>query len=345
MDLQPGDMLNKDVFNNYGLHVLSAQTILNRECIARLLSHNIDYIDIERSTANVETDRHNNRPFDETPSLHVSHEASLSGIRTLFGQSQEDNRIDPKVVDASFEPLVDCFPSETSLVSLILNLSSDDEYTYQHSVQVGVLSYYISRWLGYSEEKALTAGKAGFLHDIGKSRIDPAILSKPARLTDEEFEIIKTHPVHGHQILVEAYGDKSPISLAALQHHERMDGRGYPKGLTDSQIDPVAKIVAVADIYSAMICSRVYQKEQDMLFVLQELHRLSFGEIDPHITQTFIRNMIPNFVRKTVILTSGERGTIVLTNPTDFFRPFIQIDNQFYDLSERQDLVIHKILV
>ncbi|WP_438447558.1 HD-GYP domain-containing protein [Gorillibacterium sp. sgz5001074] len=340
MDLQPGDQLTKDIFNAYGLHVLSSETVLDGESISKLFCHNIDYVDIirpDKSTAREESKR--------THSLvAMSYEAGLAGVNAIFSQAFSEGKIDPKIVDTSFEPLADNFRKENNLVSLMLSLDNGDEYTYQHSLQVGMFAYYISKWLGHSEESALLAGKAGFLHDIGKSKIDPEILQKPAKLTEQEFEIIKQHTVYGKEILEQTYDSQSPIVLGALEHHERYDGSGYPHNVRSDKIHPVSKILAVADIYSAMISSRIYQKEKDMLFVLRELHRISFGEIDPHITQVFIRHMVPNFEGKSVILNTGEQGVILLTNPTDFFNPLIQVENHFVDLSKRPDLHIHKIV-
>jgi HD-GYP domain-containing protein (c-di-GMP phosphodiesterase class II) len=131
--------------------------------------------------------------------------------------------------------------------------------------------------------------------------------------------------------------------MAALQHHERLDGTGYPYGIKDDKMHDLSKIVAVADIYSAMISTRVYQKERDMLHVLKELHRVSFTEIDPQICIIFIKNMLPHFIGKKVSLSNGEVGNIVMTNPTDFFRPLVQINKQFIDLSHHHEIDIDKI--
>lgn len=342
MDLQPGDMLTKDIFNNYGLHVLSSGTVLDGESISKLLCHNIDYVDIERAAAAAKAEH--SPAAGANSVLQLSYDAGLAGVSSLFEQALSEGKIDPRVVDTSFEPLADSFRKENNLVSLMLSLENGDDYTYQHSVQVGMLSYYMSKWLGHTEEFALTAGKAGFLHDIGKSMIDPKILTKPSKLTDTEYEMVKLHTVFGAEILEKTYASDSPIVLGALQHHERLDGSGYPDELGKDQIHPVAKIIAVADIYSAMICSRAYQKERDMLYVLRELHRCSFGQIDPHITHTFIRHMVPGFEGKTLLLNTGETGWIVLTNPTDLFNPLIRTDSGFIDLAKRPDLHIQKIL-
>lgn len=342
MDLLPGDRLIQDVFNSYGLHVLSADAFLGSDSIARLLAHNIEYIEVERSEVAAASVTPSMIP--SYPSAQISYDASLAGLNLLFGQAVEDGSIEPDVVDASFEPLAESFHKEKNLVSLMLSLESSSDYTFNHSVQVGMLAYYLARWLGYPESFALDAGKAGFVHDIGMSRIDPAILNKPSKLTDDEYIQVKKHVQYGAEILRSSYPDDSPILLGATQHHERMDGSGYPHGLKGDEISVIGRILAVTDIYSAMITSRIYQKERDLLFVLKELNRLSFTSLDPTITQVFIRNLVPNLLGKTVELFDGRRGTIVLTNYTDFFRPLIRIENEFLDMSKHPDLSILKIL-
>jgi HD-GYP domain-containing protein (c-di-GMP phosphodiesterase class II) len=153
---------------------------------------------------------------------------------------------------------------------------------------------------------------------------------------------MKKHTIYGYQIINKSM-NQPELAKAALQHHERLDGTGYPFGIKADKMHPLAKIVAVADIYSAMISSRVYQKERDMLHVLKELHRVSFSEVDPQICIVFIQNMLPHFIGKKVTLSNGEVGTIVMTNPSDFFRPLIQMDQQFLDLSHHRELEINKI--
>jgi putative nucleotidyltransferase with HDIG domain len=269
-------------------------------------------------------------------------DAASDGIKDIFKLAIETGQIDDEQVMSNFNPLVDNFKQEKDVVSLLLTLNNKDDYTYQHSVQVGILSYYISKWMGSTEDAALLAGKAGYLHDIGKSNINITILNKPARLTVDEYEEMKKHTIYGYQIITKSM--KQPeLALAALQHHERLDGTGYPLKIKADKLHPLSKIIAVADTYSAMISTRVYQKERDMLHVLKELHRVSFTELDPEVCLIFIRNMLPHFIGKNVSLNNGEVGRIIMTNPTDFFRPLIKMDNQFIDLSLNRELQIDKI--
>ncbi|MFC5529354.1 HD-GYP domain-containing protein [Cohnella yongneupensis] len=341
-DVRSGDRLTEDIFNSFGLHVLSKGATLNERELSRLYQHQVDFVEIEpRAGMNASPE-----PALYNPLLRPLYHDAVAGAEQLFERALTEGKIYEEDIKESFQPLVDNIKVERDVVSLLLMLNSQDDYTYQHSVQVGMLSYYIARWIGWSEEDTVRAGKAGFLHDVGKCKISEAILNKPDRLTNEEFSEVKNHAKYGYDILKTSIDDAG-IALAALQHHERMDGSGYPLGLTKDNIHPLARIVAVADVYSAMISSRVYSDKRDLLIVLKELHELSFSALDPDITHTFIRHMVPNFIGKKVELISGEFGTIVMTNTSDYFRPLIQLDDSeiFIDLSSQRTYDIKHIFM
>lgn len=347
MELVNGDRLSGDVFNEHGLHVLSKGTVLHENEIAKLQQHHVEYVDIE--TRNEPEEEPAARTLESTvspkwlPTVQPLYEEAVSSFKDLYITVKNDGTIDPQLVTEAVEPLLDNFEMERDVVSLLLLLNTEDDYTYQHSIQVGMLSYYLASWLGYSKEDAVQISKAGYLHDIGKSKISSEILNKPGKLTEAEFEEVKKHTEYGYDIILNSFGDEPYLAISALQHHERINGSGYPHGVKGEDIHPVAKIISVVDIYSAMISERVYQKKRDLLFVLKELYRLSFIELDPHITQTFIKHMIPNFIGKKAELESGEIGTIIMTHPIDFFRPLIQVENRFIDLTIEREYVIKEI--
>lgn len=346
IDLQAGDILIADAFNDNGLHILSSHTFINADDIALLNQHHIEYVEIQaRHTDQAEPQiAVATELTDNMRKTLPTYNEAVDGVREMFAQVLTEGKISEEQVQQSFDPLVENFQKEKDVVGLLVALNSKDDYTYQHSVQVGMLSHYIATWLNYSQEDILLAGKAGYLHDIGKAKIDESILKKPGRLSEEEYNLIKQHTLLGYEIIRRSMGE-GVFALAALQHHERLDGKGYPQQLRETKIHPISKIVAVADVYSAMISTRVYRRKHNLLAVLKELYRMSFGELDPFIVNTFIKNMIPNFIGKKILLTSGETGTIVYNNPTDFFHPLIQIGKQFIDLSKETVLEIEKIYI
>lgn len=340
-DLKPGDILLSDTFNGVGLHVLSKGTILKAEGISQLVRHSIDYVDVEpvtedeflRESAALEEYLYKTRP---------QLSQVVDGFESLFLEATSTGKVNNTMIDDIMEPLVDQLRGHTDVVSLLLALDHEDRYTYHHSMQVGMLSYYIASWLGYSQSDCYIAGKAGYLHDIGKCRIPIEILNKPGKLTPDEFEQIKLHTTYGYEIICESTPDKA-IALVALQHHERDDGSGYPLQRFEHEVHPFSQITAVADVYSAMTTKRVYQSKQELLAVLREIHSLSFGKLTPKPTQAFIRHMLPNFIGKKVLLSSGESGIIIMTNPVDYFRPLVQIESNFIDLSVEHTLYINEI--
>lgn len=344
LQLIAGDKLISDSYNTVGLHLLSSGTVIDAGDILMLNRHNVDYVDIHprASEATNELDEPKVQHANNTQILTFNN--AISGIKDLFSVVENGGSIQNETIESAFNPMIQSFQEEKDVVSLLLSLNSKDDYTYQHSVQVGMLSYYIAKWMNKSEKEALHIGKAGYLHDIGKSKIHTDILHKPSKLTNDEYGEIQKHTIYGYEIIKQSLNDNI-LALVALEHHERMDGTGYPLRKKSTEIHSYSLIIAVADVYSAMISNRVYQQKRDLLIVLKELHRMSFGQLDPKITQIFIRNMIPNFIGKKVSLSDGRVGTIVMTNPCDFFRPLININNQFLDLSQLGDVEITQIAI
>lgn len=148
--------------------------------------------------------------------------------------------------------------SEQSLLAITRAVEAKDLYTKGHSERVAKYSEMIARKMGYSDDDAKTLYIMALMHDVGKIGIPDAIINKPGALTDEEFKIVKSHPVIGADILKEVDAFEK-ISEIALNHHERVDGKGYPNGLTGNEISDEVAIVSVADAYDAMTSRRSYR--------------------------------------------------------------------------------------
>lgn len=338
MDIENGDILRSDIFNKYGLLVLSSGTILDADSISRLLQHQLDNIEIMPRLEKT----------DEAPIFHANYQRwqadYLEAVRSaeqVFEQAVASGVVDKELVESGFLALSKSFIGKNDIAFMLLTINQNDNYTYRHSIQVGMLCYYLAKWLGKTNEECRSIGTAGYLHDIGKTATPPELLVKAGPLTQEEFEIVKEHTQQGFDLITKSLGSQE-WALTALQHHERLDGSGYPHGLRGDEIMPVSRLVAIADVYSAMITPAPYREAKDLLNVLRELHYMSFGKLDPHMTQVFIRNMLPNMLGKDVILNNGETGRIILTNPTDLFNPLIQIKERFVDLALENHLwIVH----
>lgn len=164
--------------------------------------------------------------------------------------------------------------------ALAASVDAKDRYTHGHSSRVADYSREIARRAGYSEEKQDEIYMMGLLHDVGKIGVQDAIINKTSRLSDEEYNEIKTHPVVGNEIL-KNITDLPDLATGARWHHERYDGRGYPDGLSGEQIPEYARIIAVADMYDAMTSNRSYRKQLSQAVVRDEVERCRGTQLDP----------------------------------------------------------------
>ncbi|WP_410512030.1 HD-GYP domain-containing protein [Paenibacillus sp. BR2-3] len=338
-DLKPGNYLKDDTFSSRGLHVLSKGTHLRIDEIAKLMQHGVDYVDIE---APKEPLLISGKKQINIQAITKNFDHMIAGFESFYMEALAKGSFNQTMVDDVLQPLLGSLDKHKDVVSLLLMLDREDNYTYNHSLQVGMLSYYISSWLGYTKEESYEISRAGYLIDIGNCRISPELLNKPGKLTSAEYEEVKRHTTYGYEIIRNSMGDRN-TALAALQHHEREDGSGYPGNLKKSEIHPYAQIAAIADVYSAMTTDRVYQPKQELISVLRELHNLSFGKLNAKSVHAFIQHLMPNFIGKSVLLNTGDMGIIIMNNPTDVFRPLVQIETRFCDLSRERNVAIVEI--
>lgn len=174
-----------------------------------------------------------------------------------------------------------------TILSIARTVDAKDSNTSEHSFRVSEYSVAIATSLGFSEEKRENLRQMALLHDIGKIGIPDAILNKPAKLTDEEYEMMKTHVIRGGDILKD-FTMIDNVSVGALYHHERYDGKGYCSGLKGEEIPLEARIIGIADAFDAMTANRVYRKQLDIDYVIQELQRCKGTQFDPKLVDIML---------------------------------------------------------
>ena len=186
-----------------------------------------------------------------------------------------------------------------TILSIARTVDAKDTNTSKHSFRVSEYSVAIARKLGYSEEKCENLRQMALLHDIGKIGIPDAILNKPGKLTDEEYEIMKSHVIKGGEILKD-FTMIDSVDVGALYHHEKYDGTGYCQGLKGEEIPLDARIIGIADAFDAMTANRVYRNQLDIDVVIAELKRFSGIQFDPALVD--------------ILLSLIEDGTIDVTS-------------------------------
>ncbi len=234
---------------------------------------------------------------------------------------------------------------DNSAIAVDINaLKTSDEYTFKHSVDVATMSMIVAKKMNMKKQDIYNIGIAGLLHDMGKSKIPLEILNKPAKLDDKEFEVMKQHSVYGYRILSEKDDFESSIAIAVLQHHEKMNGRGYPLGVDRKNITSYAKILSVVDVYDALVTERPYKKGMSQRNAIEIIMSMT-EELDIAAMRGFLESVILYPVDTVVQLSNGEEAWVVENHSESILRPTVVglKSGKVYDLTN--DLECASILI
>ena len=224
------------------------------------------------------------------------------------------------------------------IFEMINNMRQYDDSTYAHSINVALIANVLAGWLGMNEQDILLITQCGLLHDIGKLCIPDHIIKKPGRLTEEEFNVVKTHPYAGYELLQKQKMNPHILN-AAMMHHERFDGTGYPFGLKGQKIDIFARIISIADVYDAMTSDRVYRSALCPFKVIEFFEKEGLQKYDPKFILIFIENVLNTYIQSHVRLSDGRTGEVLMINKHKLSRPLIRSNSSYIDLSKEPDAI------
>lgn len=210
-----------------------------------------------------------------------------------------------------------------ALISLS-RIKAADTYTFQHSVSICALLMLFANAEGMDAASVAEAGLGGLLHDVGKMKVPGEVLNKPGRLTEEEFTVMKSHAAFSQELLLGVPGISQMVIQIAGEHHERMAGGGYPRGLSGEQISRIGRMTAIVDVYDALTSNRVYHKGKEPTEVLKRLLEWSGSHLDGDLVQRFIRALGIYPVGSLVRL-SGGRLAVVVEQGKDLLRPTVRV--------------------
>lgn len=336
----------EDIYTKDNHLVIAKGTTLTDKIITRLVFYSIIELSVYSTSQRpdeIDMDYTYIEKIKKSESFHRFHLAyknTVNNFKESLDQIVSDRQeleTDQLLADAS-KILYQC-DSYIELFNMLHCMRNYDDTTYVHSLNVALICNIIGKWLHFEPEDLEAITLAGLLHDLGKLMIPSQIISKPTKLTAEEFTLIKTHTIRGYNILKNKQLDPR-IKHAALMHHERCDGSGYPYGFYAEQIDPFAKLVAIADVYDAMTCARVYRGPLCPFDVITLFETEGYTKYDPKYIMTFLEGIAQTYIHNSVKLSDGTVGEIILINKLELSRPVIKVGDAFVDLTKQRELQI-----
>ncbi|WP_345427913.1 HD-GYP domain-containing protein [Halioxenophilus aromaticivorans] len=279
---------------------------------------------------------------EENQRISGVYKQARSITRSILDEIRLTSLID---TDKAKDVVNDCVGSVIRNPDALLWLSkirSRDEYTSEHCLNVCIMAIAFGRQLGYEGKELFELGVCGLLHDVGKMKVPDEVLNKPGKLTDDEFNIIKSHTEIGRDLLMAAGSDSARAVEAAWCHHERVDGSGYPRGLKGNEISRTAMIISIVDAFDAMTAERCYKPSMSPTEALKIMYDSRGKHFDSDLVDQFIQTVGLYPPGTVVELVNGQAGLVIEANPSFKHLPKIivlcdelkqPIEEQLIDLS------------
>lgn len=346
VNLQPGMEVARDVVSAEGRLLIRKGVVLTFHYIQRLR---------ELGVGSVYIVSHCSLP-DYTPDV-LSEQTRIKAIQTVraaFDKFKTTRRMDAKAFRDVASAIVDELIQNPAAILHLTDIRTHDDYTFGHSVNVGVLAVLTGMDLGYNRTKLQELALGCLLHDLGKMSVPLAILNKPGMFDEQEMNIIKTHAEAGFDVLRKNPGVPLLSAHIAYQHHERFNGTGYPRGLKGQEIHEYSRIAAVADVYDALTSDRPYRKGM-LPHEAYEIMIASSGQFfEAGILQSFFEHIALYPMGTVVILNSGETGVVIECAKCLPLCPVVRVlldqhgmavaEGRHCDLGMETELMIAKVL-
>ncbi|MEJ5284796.1 MAG: HD-GYP domain-containing protein [Brevinematia bacterium] len=350
-DLKEGMKFSKSVYDHNRNIILPANKPFDRFKINSLKSKGIEFVETagemsmadEAELQSIRSEFEPQEKKTEQKKIVVSKDTAkyiefykdaVTRLSRIYKKVQSGLSVDPDELQKITTLIVNTISSEKNQNNFInlVNVAGKGEYLVNHVINVTILSVLLGIRLGYSAIKLFNLALAALVYDIGMVRVPAIILEKESKLSPEEFNQIKTHPIHSYQIITKELGLPMEVARVALEHHERFDGSGYPRKLKGNEISEMTKIISIADTYEALIKDRNHREGKESYEAIKVVLGEGSKKMDPEILKYFISMMSIYPVGSYVELSDGSIAQVISSDPVSPFFPTVKIiKDQFKD--------------
>lgn len=324
--LYPNIILKGDSYTLDGEKVWDGNKPMPLEVIDKLKARKVQKIYYTRSSKL-------NKPIASKPMIGEEQIQNAIDISKELEGAVTNKAILPQAgVDEVVDGFMESLSNSDGTVLNLVELKDFDDYTYTHSINVCLVAMLFAKRLSYNPKGIKIIGISALLHDLGKIIVPKEILNKPFKLTADEFDIIKKHPVYSYEYIKSQSSYGPLIQKAVLLHHEKYTGKGYPFGFRGEQIGEIAQIISLADVFDAITSERSYKPARPFWYALSMIKKMSGVDFAPRLAMTFVQDM-PRFLTEGeifskgsfVLLNTGEVGEVVDYKYPQTLKPVVEI--------------------
>lgn len=357
-ELKEGCILIEDVYSKTNKPIAAKKTVITNEVIEMLQAFLIKEVSVAETLVNgkpvsslkqVQTVQGElKREVKKESSFMELFLLSALAYRKEFKSWQSGMPLNISNVRNIILPLIDKMDTTAaSEIFSLYHLSTEEDYIFQHPIAVGIISAFIGRKIQMDKGQIVQLALGGCLCDAGMAKINPAILQKKGSLTMEEFLEIKKHPTYSYKMIQNISLLKESTKIAVFQHHERLDGTGYPLGDKSEKINTIAKIIAVADVFHAMTSQRQYRRKESPYKVLEMLKQEDFGKYDITAIDALATGIMTFSVESKVKLSDGQAAVILFNDEKAPTRPLVKITDtgEIINLVNHRQLFIEEVII
>ncbi|MDD3367518.1 MAG: HD domain-containing protein [Lachnospiraceae bacterium] len=346
LSLQPDMILAEDVLGKNQEIIVKKEQQVNDVIMQKLKRHNIVCVNIHEPVDYADTHYESIVLSDAFKKFSAIYTENLQQYKKLMDKLVNEG-IEPgeETLFSLHQNICKAAPNKDMLHDYLYNrMAGEDDLTYAHCLNSALLASIFADWLGLSDEQTHILIGCAFFYDIGKLLLPHDLIWKPDKLTDEEYEQIKTHTVRGFHLLKSVHMPQE-VLITTVTHQERCDGTGYPLHLRTDKIDLYSRYIAIIDVYEALISPRTYRSMMNTFQTIETFEKIGMQKFDSNALRVILSHVANNYVGQKVRLSNGTIGTVEHINNSRLSKPVIrEEDGNLLDLRAFPELEIDAIL-